>query len=121
MSAVAPTNGAGALVPSNVVETVLPSREGSGANVGSGGSCGYCTNTRFIESRPAYPRQPDDDRAVVTNFFAAFEFGNAWMLSLTTIRPSLVPSSTPFPDAGPVASAASTPAAFEQPCSSASV
>ena len=121
ISAVTPDSGGVALVPSKNADEVVPFFATVGANVGRGGGCGYCMKTRLSESRPPYPTQRDDDLAVDTNCFAAFAFGNARMLSLTTMRPSVVPRSTPFPDGGPLANAASTSAAFEHACFNASV
>ncbi len=121
ISAVTPESGAASLVPSKDTDEVVPSRVTVVANVGNGGGCGYCTKTRFSESRPPYPMQLDDDLAVDTNSFAAGAFGNTWMLSLTTMRPSVVPRSTPFPADGPFAIAASRSAAFEHACCNAAV
>ena len=121
VSAVTPESGVASVVPSKLAEAVVPLRATVGANVGTGGGSGYCTKTRLNESRPPYPTQLDDALAVDTNCFAAFAFGNARMLSLTTTRPSVVPRSTPFPDGGPFADAASTSAAFGHACFNASL
>jgi hypothetical protein len=116
-----PESGAASLVPSKDPDVVVPARSTVGANVGNGGGCGYCTKTRLNESRAPSATQPDDDRVAATNCRAAFASAKTRMLSLTTMRPSVVPRRTPFPDGGPCATAVSTPAAFEHDCFNASV